>query len=60
MGPIESTNPCGEQSLYSYDSCNLGSINLANFVQGNSLKWDALKECVWDSIHFLDKLRKPR
>lgn len=58
LGPVESTNPCGEQPLYPFDSCNLGSIFLTYFVKEENGKpqvdWEKLREVAGLAIRFLD------
>ncbi len=61
LGPIESTNPCGEQPLYPFDACNLGSIFLGYFIRqdpksssGVSVDWDELARVSRISTRFLD------
>jgi len=54
LGEIESTNPCGEQPLLPYESCNLGSLNLAKFVSNGEVEWDKIAETVKLCLRFLD------
>jgi len=60
-GPLRATNPCGEQSLYPNESCNLGSINLANFVKRKAdgryeFDWQRYEQAIRLASRFLDNI----
>ncbi len=61
LGPIVTTNPCGEVLLYPNESCNLGSVNVWSFVKRDengkiNYDWDELKEVVYAGSRFLDNV----
>ncbi len=61
IGSIESTNPCGEQPLLPFEACNLGSINVAKFIEKDeygtvSYDWESLRETIKTSVRFLDNV----
>ena len=60
-GPLKATNPCGEQSLYPYESCNLGSINLAILTKRKAdgqyeFDWQGYEETIRKTTRFLDNV----
>lgn len=56
LGELKAVNPCGEQPLLPYESCNLGSINLSKFIKDKRIQWKELEDSVRLAIIFLDNV----
>ncbi len=56
LGKFESTNPCGETPLLNHESCNLGSLNLANFVKYEKIDYEYLEKVIKLAVKFLDNI----
>ena len=56
FGPIESSNPCGEEFLEDYGSCCLGSIDISRHLKADrtGIDWAKLKRTVTLAVRFLD------
>jgi len=56
LGDMKSTNPCGEQPLLAYESCNLGSLNLGQYVAEQKFDWKLFRDDAHLAVRFLDNV----